>query len=77
MLVSERSNPSPTVLRMALPSDARLALCGLSGHRQATKVIPGARGKADGRRGVGGSEGGGYKRSGGGALDINTVVDLD
>ena len=62
MLVSEQSNPSPTVLRMSLPLDAGLALCGLSGHGQATRqhYTTGAR-KGRGEGGGGGSGGAGCK----------------
>ena len=59
MLVSEQSNPSPTALRMSLPSDARLPLCDLSGHGQATRQRH-PRGARKGR----GKGGGGRSREG-------------
>ena len=66
------------MLRMALPSDARLAWSGLSGPGQATKqrYTTGVR-KGRGEGGGGESGGKGYKGSGGGDLDLNTVVDID
>ena len=63
---------------MALPSDARLAFCGLSGPGQVARqrYTRGAR-KGRGEKVWGGVERGGYKRGGGGSLDMNTVVDID